>query len=173
MFFGNPAKEVGLPLFTKESGEIMTYNKSITATVYIVNNEKVLLHKHKKYNTWFPVGGHLEPDELPHQAAIREAKEETGLDITLVKTENVSYFNIGRVDRLPTPFCLYHEGDVEEQFLDFIYIGKTTQTEFSPMISESKELRWFSINELESENIKVHVKNTAITVLDYLGSQKL
>lgn len=26
----------------------MIYNKSITATVYIVNDGKVLLHKHKK-----------------------------------------------------------------------------------------------------------------------------
>lgn len=146
----------------------MIYNKSITSTVYIVNDCKVLLHKHKKYNTWFPVGGHLEPDELPHEAAIREAKEETGLDITLVKTENVPSFNIGRVDRLPAPFCLYHEGDVDEQFLDFIYIGETEQTEFSPMISESKELHWFSMEELESKNIKVHIKNTAITVLNYM-----
>ena len=73
----------------------MLYNKSITATVYIVNNGKVLLHMHKKYNTWFPVGGHLEPNELPHEAAIREAKEEAGIDITLVETENVPYFDIG------------------------------------------------------------------------------
>lgn len=150
----------------------MLYNKSITATVYIVNDDKVLLHKHKKYNTWFPVGGHLEPDELPHEAAIREAKEEAGLDIRLVETENVPRFDIGRVDRLPAPFCLYHEGDIEEQFLDFIYIGKTTQTEFSPMISESKELRWFSEEDLESENIKVHVKNTAITVLDFMKNKE-
>lgn len=145
----------------------MFYNKSITATVYIVNNNKVLLHKHKKYNTWFPIGGHLESNELPHEAAIREAKEETGLDITLVKTENVPYFDIGRVDRLPAPFCLYHEGDVDEQFLDFIYIGKSTQTEFSPMKNESTELKWFSKKDLENESIKIHVKNTALIVLNY------
>lgn len=150
----------------------MIYNKSITATVYIINDGKLLLHKHKKYNTWFPVGGHLAPDELPHEAAIREAKEEAGLDITLVETENVPHFDIGRVDRLPTPFCLYHEGDIEEQFLDFIYIGETTQTELLPMIAESKELRWFSREDLESEDIKVHVKNTAVMVLDYLRWRK-
>ena len=129
----------------------MVYNKSITATVYIVNSGRVLLHKHKKYNTWFPVGGHLESDELPHEAAVREAKEEAGLDITLLETENVPHFDIGRVDRLPAPFCLCYEEDIEEQFLDFIYIGKSAQTEFLPMIAESKELRWFSRKDLESE----------------------
>ena len=73
----------------------MIYNKSITATVYIVNDNRILLHKHKKYNTWFPVGGHLRSNELPHEAAIREVKEETGLDITLLETEHVANFDIG------------------------------------------------------------------------------
>lgn len=146
----------------------MIYNKSITATVYVVNNGKVLLHKHKKYNTWFPVGGHLEADELPHECAVREAKEETGLDISLYETENVHYFNVGRVDRLPAPFCLFHEGDIGEQFLDFIYIGRTVQTEFAPMMSESRELRWFSEEDLERDDIKIHIKNTALTVLNYV-----
>ncbi len=150
----------------------MKYNKSITATVYIVNNGRVLLHKHKKYSTWFPVGGHLEPDELPHEAAIREAKEETGLDITLIETEIAPCFNIGRVERVPSPFCLYHEDDVDEQFLDFIYIGKTNQAEFSPIINESKELRWFSKDELLNEDIKIHIRNTALTVINYIIKNK-
>ena len=40
------------------------------------------------------------------------------------------------------------------------------------MISESKELRWFSEEDLENENIKVHVKNTAITVLDFMKNKE-
>ena len=47
----------------------MNYNKSISATVYVVNDGKVLLHLHKKYKTWFPLGGHVEADEFPHEAA--------------------------------------------------------------------------------------------------------
>ena len=146
----------------------MQYNKSITATVYLVCGDRVLLHKHKKYNTWFPVGGHLEPDELPHEAAVREAKEETGLDITLVPTERVPDFDIGRVERLPAPFCLYHEGDREEQFLDFIYIGQTSERTLSPMEAESRELRWFSEDDLLREDVKLHIRNTALTVLQFL-----
>lgn len=57
----------------------MQFNRSLTATVYIINESKVLLHNHKKYNTLFPVGGHIEADELPHEAALREAYEESGL----------------------------------------------------------------------------------------------
>ena len=60
----------------------MRYNKSITATVYVINDGKVLLHQHKKYNTWFPLGGHIEENEFPHEAAIREVKEELGIDLS-------------------------------------------------------------------------------------------
>ena len=147
----------------------MIYNKSITATVYIVNDNRILLHKHKKYNTWFPVGGHLRSNELPHEAAIREVKEETGLDITLLETEHVANFDIGRVERIPEPFCLYHEDDINEQFLDFIYIGISSQNQVEPNITESQELRWFSKEELQAEEIKIHVKNTALTVLSFLN----
>ncbi len=50
-----------------------------TASVYIVREGKVLLHKHKKLGIWLPPGGHIEPEEDPNQAALREAKEESGL----------------------------------------------------------------------------------------------
>ena len=46
------------------------------AMMDFVKRHKVLLHMHKKHNSLFPVGGHMNPDELPHEAAIREAYEE-------------------------------------------------------------------------------------------------
>lgn len=57
----------------------MFLNRNITATVYIFNENKVLLHMHKKYKSLFPIGGHMEKDELPIEIASREIKEETGL----------------------------------------------------------------------------------------------
>lgn len=147
----------------------MIYNKSITATVYIVKDNQILLHKHKKYKTWFPVGGHLRSNELHHEAAIREAKEETGLDIALFETEHVEIFDIGRVERIPEPFCLYHEGDIDEQFLDFIFIGIASQKYVAPPLTESQEIRWFAKEELETGEIKIHVKNTALAVLKFIN----
>ena len=47
-----------------------------TAGVYIVHNNKVLIRLHEKYHMWVHVGGHVELDEDPVQAAIRECKEE-------------------------------------------------------------------------------------------------
>lgn len=55
--------------------------------VVIVKNEQVLLmHRIKKKKAYycFP-GGKQDPGESPEQTAIREIKEETGLDIVLDK----------------------------------------------------------------------------------------
>lgn len=49
--------------------------------VFVVHKNKVLLRLHDKFNIWLSVGGHIELDEDPVEAAIREVKEEVGLDI--------------------------------------------------------------------------------------------
>ena len=146
----------------------MIYNKSMTATVYVINNNKILLHQHKKYKTWFPLGGHMEADEFPHEAAIREAKEEAGFDIKLLETELAPEIELARVVRIPAPFCILHEGvGGVENFLDFIYIAETEETIPHPANDESKDFKWFTYEELLSYEIKPHVKNTAITILNY------
>jgi ADP-ribose pyrophosphatase YjhB (NUDIX family) len=60
-------------------------NKLIDYTVetFVVYNNKVLLRFHDKYNVWLSVGGHVELNENPNQAAVREVKEEVGLDVVL------------------------------------------------------------------------------------------
>ena len=45
---------------------------------------KVLLHLHRKLGMWLPPGGHIEKDELPDEAAVREVLEETGVKVELV-----------------------------------------------------------------------------------------
>ena len=44
--------------------------------VYVVYKNKVLLRFHEKYFLWLSVGGHVELNETPEVAAVREVKEE-------------------------------------------------------------------------------------------------
>jgi 8-oxo-dGTP pyrophosphatase MutT (NUDIX family) len=55
-----------------------------TVAIFVVHDEKILLIHHRKLDKWLPLGGHIELDENPEQAALREAKEESGLDVELL-----------------------------------------------------------------------------------------
>jgi 8-oxo-dGTP pyrophosphatase MutT (NUDIX family) len=58
--------------------------RHFTVAVFVVEDGRVLLHFHRRLGRWLPPGGHVEADELPDDAAIREVQEETGLVVRLV-----------------------------------------------------------------------------------------
>lgn len=62
----------------------MTPHICFTASAFLIHEAKVLLIKHKKLAMWLGPGGHIDQDELPHQAAVREFFEETGLQVEIV-----------------------------------------------------------------------------------------
>src|ERR1043165_9367821 len=55
-----------------------------TVAIFVVHDSKILLIHHRKLDKWLPLGGHIELDEDPEQAALREAKEESGFDVELI-----------------------------------------------------------------------------------------
>ena len=66
----------------------MPENPRVGVGVIVIKDERVLLIKRKGVHgqgTWSTPGGHLEYGESPEQCAVRETKEETGVDITGVR----------------------------------------------------------------------------------------
>lgn len=147
----------------------MNLNRTITSSVYIVINNKVLLHLHKKYNTLFPLGGKMNENEVPHETAIREVYEESGLEVELYNRD--SELNLGRVIQLHSPMhTLLENVGHEVENIDFIYFARAISNEVKPQRGESKELYWFTKEEIEShDNIKPHVKVMALDALRILS----
>lgn len=148
----------------------MKYSKTITSSVYVVYDNKVLLHRHKKYNTLFPLGGKMSEEEVPHEAAIREVYEESGLEVELYNRD--SELDLGRVIQLHSSMhTLLENVGHEVENIDFIYFARAFSNEVRPQKGESKEVYWFTKEEIESnDTIKPHVKVMALDALRILSN---
>ncbi len=153
--------------------------KQFTATVYIIDEGKVLLLFHPKLQKWLPPGGHLEKNELPTDCAIREAFEETGLEIELIKDEHVwvSQWNASSFER---PWlCLLenippHNTQAAHQHVDFIYLGRSIGGSIGEEHRKQHEIRWFTHDEVQTltsdEEIFAETQQTLSKVFEFIMS---
>ena len=98
--------------------------RHFVATAFVVYGDAVLLHWHRKVKGWLPPGGHVEPNEDPVQAVLREVLEETGLDVKIVPM--VSMFQVENLDQVQPPVTILIEdipddGEGPHKHIDFIY----------------------------------------------------
>lgn len=133
-----------------------TIIKHFTATVFIVKDSKLLLLEHEKIGTWLPPGGHIEDNELPSEAAIREVKEETGFDIELITTAdfiNEQQYLAEIDDRaslIPDPWRVLLEEITNKHYhIDFFYLAKIVNKAMKA--SENHKMHWLTIHELEQD----------------------
>jgi 8-oxo-dGTP pyrophosphatase MutT (NUDIX family) len=142
--------------------------RHFTASIYIIYENKVLLHKHKKYDLILPVGGHIEENELPGDAAIREAKEESGLDIVLFNSNCLSedYFKNSKELNRGEHLNL-HKIKEGHEHIDFVFYARTNLNILKPEVGESKSLSWYSKDDiLNSKIISDEVKIYALDALE-------
>jgi len=111
--------------------------KTATAIIPFPLN-KILLVKRdtvpfKSY--WALPGGRMDPGETVEQTIIREVKEETGLDVTVVRQIG-EYVEKGLKD------------DVEYEYYPTCFLVKTIGGEIKRQESEIQEIQLFSLKEL-------------------------
>ena len=137
-----------------------------TVEVFIVFNKRVLLRKHDKYKKWLGVGGHIELDEDPIQAAIREVKEEVGLDIELFG-EVLPFQSENYKELLPPKFLNRHRINETHEHISLVYFARSKTDALRLSNKEiSEECRWFTKEEVEkSAEIQPHIKEYALAAL--------
>ena len=102
----------------------MTPRRHFTATGFVVDGDRVLLHWHRKVKAWLPPGGHIHPGEDPVQAVLREISEETGLSAQVVPTGPL--LELDYPEQVPAPVVIMVEDihdpvDGYHQHIDMIY----------------------------------------------------
>lgn len=129
--------------------------RDFTATTFVVHERRTLLLLHRKLQKWFPPGGHIDPHELPHAAALREVREETGLVVEL----HSHAYQLGRVEVLPQPHCILLEDIADgHQHIDLIYFARVVGGDLAPAEREADAARWLSWEELGGPEIPEDIR---------------
>lgn len=111
-----------------------------TASCYIVDADgRLLLHHHKRLDRWLQMGGHVEADESPDLAALREGREESGLrDLEHVID------GIFDLDIHPIPAA---KGEPDHAHFDIRYLAHTASPQTAVLdATESNTLGWFTLD---------------------------
>jgi 8-oxo-dGTP diphosphatase len=143
--------------------------KHFSATVYVVatikGEPKVLLHMHKKHNHWYGLGGHVESDEDPVEAAIREAKEEAGIDVKIFSRYPLKTFK--QAHELITPVLLMDQDiNGDHRHIDCVYFGTTKDPS---KVRMNEQFRWCSKKDLERMDVQ---EDTMYIVKQAFGAYK-
>ena len=110
----------------------------VTGSAIVVGPRGTVLHRHKRLGLWLQPGGHLDGDEWPHEAALRETVEETGLEVAHPATGPA----LIHVDA--------HDGGRGHRHLDLRYLLRAGPADPDPPAGESQACRWFSWAEADA-----------------------
>ena len=119
-----------------------------TVAIFIVRDGKVLVIHHKKLDRWFPLGGHIELDEDPEQAALRETKEESGLDVELIG-ERPPTTGPGTRALIRPRFLDIHRISETHEHIGMIYFARPQSGQATLAPAEHHAIRWCDARELD------------------------
>jgi 8-oxo-dGTP pyrophosphatase MutT (NUDIX family) len=106
----------------------------VTGSAIVSGPRGTVLHWHKRLGGWLQPGGHVDPDEAPWQAAVRETAEETGLPVRHPGSGPL----LIHLDAHPAGPHFH---------LDLRYLLLSDDVEPSPPPGESQQVRWFPLAE--------------------------
>jgi 8-oxo-dGTP pyrophosphatase MutT (NUDIX family) len=115
-------------------------------TGFLSHDGRTALHWHR-LGMWLPPGGHIDVDEDPVQAVLREVREETGIECVVVPTSRRFPYETPRQLPAPVTIGVY---DIEEpgdahQHIDFVYF--TRPAEAGPYVLPDGDEGWLWVDE--------------------------
>ena len=136
------------------------------ASAFVIDpkTKRILLVKHKKNRRWTQPGGHIEGNETPEEAALREVYEETGMHVRLLGDR------FPREDDFIRPLGIQKNRRTTDDgethlHVDIIYAAvPNEEKELVLNTEESDDVNWFTREELDQIDCFPDIKIT----MDYI-----
>ena len=152
-------------------------NNHFTATGIVFNSKKeILMIHHNKLKVWLPPGGHVDDNELPDDAVLREIFEETGIKAKIISNKRELALSSKHCKELEIPFIVLLEditGDGTHNHIDMIYLCEAINEELVPQETEIHGIDWFTIEQFDELETFDNVIKTVIQALDFINSNKV
>lgn len=139
-------------------GDAMSFSPGVerhfTATGIVIDEHKrALVIRHKKLGVWLPPGGHVEPNETPDDAVLREIWEETGIAAAILPNGECQAAGDEWAHVLHTPYAVLLE-DIGQRgthfHIDLVYLCAASGQSGAANPQESTALRWMTLPEIEA-----------------------
>jgi 8-oxo-dGTP pyrophosphatase MutT (NUDIX family) len=127
----------------------------VTASAWIVDpgrSQTVLLH-HRKLERWLQLGGHVDGEADVRRAALREAREESGLRTLRLILDDVYDIDVHRIPA--------RGSESEHDHYDLRFALEADPREPLRGNAESNDVRWIALSDLETYAIDDSVRRLA------------
>jgi len=135
----------------------------LTVSAFIVRTDlqepRVLVHRHKTLGIYLQVGGHVELDEQPWAALVREVAEETGYDADQLSVlQPQDRFQSPNAVVHPQPVCVHTVpfGTLNHYHIDMSYaLVAASEPSGQRAAGESADLRWLTLEDVRSSDLDI------------------
>jgi len=124
-------------------------------SVFVVHAGKVLLVYHRRYGHWLPIGGHIELDEDPDEALVREIREESGLKVRIL-SEKPRIAHRGVRPLFVPSYMDVHRVKGHHKHIAFVYFARSRRTRVRLHDAEHQTYRWFSRGDLNLPKYRLY-----------------
>jgi 8-oxo-dGTP pyrophosphatase MutT (NUDIX family) len=147
--------------------------RHFTVAVFVVHAGHILLHYHRKLGKWLPPGGHIEANELPDAAAIREVLEETGVRARLVGARGLP---VDEPSQLVVPAGVQVEPIYPgHEHIDLVYFAvpdpdAPRSAEVDPHLAARDQVAWYAAADMDALGASDEIRAWARRALDAIST---
>lgn len=124
-------------------------DRHMTVSGFVYHEGRTALYWHRKLQMWLPAGGHIELNEDPYEAAVREVREEFSVEVELLAPRDVVQFE-GGPRQIEAPYTILECWVTPEHcHVDHVYFFRLVSG--YPGISEDPDspIHWLGVEDLE------------------------